>query len=310
MAIKTVQAVINGQTYNLTLMEGETKKYKATPTAPGDSSFNLEGGYYPVQVKVENTAGNTAEADHNHSTLGANLRLYAKEQQKPVITILEPTNDAYVTSTSKPVVRFKVVDNNTQTSGYSGVKKDSLVLKVNGNVIDNSKVEWTDTEGGYIGTYIPETDLANGEYTVSVDCSDNDGNAAATATATFTIDTAAPSLDLTSPEEGFETKATSIEVKGVTNDEHSKPVRINITLNGVDQGDVTVSEDGSFSKVINFTQQGANVIEVTATDSAGLVTKITRNVVFDTTAPVIKSVTIDPNPVYCGTVYEIIVEVE
>ena len=198
--------------------------------------------------------------------------------------------------------------NPIQTS-LSAITKQ-FVLKVNGNVIDNSKVKWDDTEGGFIGTYTPETDLANGEYTVSVDCSDNDGNAAATATSTFTIDTAAPSLDLTSPEEGFETNKSSIEIKGTTNDEHSKPVRIDITLNGVDQGDVTVNEDGSFSKVINFTQQGANVIEVTATDSAGLLTKITRNVVFNTTAPVIKSVTIDHNPVYCGTVYEIIVEVE
>ncbi len=310
MAIKTVQAVINGQTYNLTLMEGETKKYKATPTAPGDSSFNLEGGYYPITVRVENTAGTVTTADHTHSALGNNLKLFVKEDNDPVITILEPTNGAYVTNTTKPTIRFKVVDNSTQTSGYSGINKDSAVLKVGGVTVSASEITWADTDGGYIGTYTPSVDLANGEYEISVDCSDNDGNGAVTATAKFTIDTAAPTLNLTSPEEGFETNESSIEVKGTTNDEHSKPVRINITLNGVDQGDVTVNEDGSFSKVINFTEQGENEIEVTATDSAGLVTSIKRTVKFDTTAPVIKSVTISPDEIFCGNIYEIIVEVE
>lgn len=310
MAIKTVQVEVNGQTYNLTLIEGETKKYKATPTAPSDSSFNLEGGYYPVKVKVVDTAGNETTADHTHSVMGENLRLYAKEQIKPVITILEPTNGAYVTNTAKPSVRFKVVDNGSQTTGYSGINKNSAVLKIGAVTISASEITWSDTDGGFIGVYTPSADLANGEYTVSVDCSDNDGNAAVTATAKFTVDTAAPSLTLESPEEGLETNEASIEVKGVTNDEHSKPVTIKIILNGTDQGDVTVNEDGSFSKKLNFTEQGANVIEVTATDSAGLVTRITRNIIFNTTAPVIKSVTINPNPVNCGNIYEIIVEVE
>lgn len=310
MGIKIIQATIDGQSYDLTLIEGETKKYRATPTAPGASSFNLEGGYYPVSIYIKDTAGNEASADHTHSTLGENLKLYAKEIHKPVITILEPTNGGYVTSTTKPVVRFKIVDNSVQEGGFSGVDKSSVQLKVNGTPIDSSKITWEDTEGGYIGTYTPENDLANGEYTVSVDCSDNDGNAAETTVATFTIDTAAPTLVVNYPDEGFETKESTVEVRGTTNDENSKPVVVKITLNGVDQGDVTVDENGAFSKTINFTEQGNQVIVVTATDKAGLSTTVTRTIVFNTTAPVIKSVIIDPNPVNCGTVYEIIVEVE
>lgn len=38
MSVKTVQAVINGQTYNLTL-NSSTGKYEATITAPGKSSY-------------------------------------------------------------------------------------------------------------------------------------------------------------------------------------------------------------------------------------------------------------------------------
>ena len=42
MAIKAVKAVINGQTYNLTLNSG-TGKYEATVTAPAESSYNQPG---------------------------------------------------------------------------------------------------------------------------------------------------------------------------------------------------------------------------------------------------------------------------
>lgn len=310
MAIKIFQATIDGQSYDLTLIDGETKKYRATPTAPGASSFNLEGGYYPVSIYIKDSAGNDASADHTHSTLGESLRLYAKEIHKPVITILSPTDGSYVTDTTRPVGRFKIVDNSVQESGFSGVDKSSVQLKVNGTPIDSSKITWEDTDGGYIGTYTPESDLTNGDYTVTVDCSDNDGNAAETATATFVIDTVKPTLIIDNPEDGFETKESTVEVRGTTNDENSKPVVVKITLNGVDQGNVTVDESGVFSKTINFTEQGTQTIDVTATDKAGLSTTVTRTIVFNTTAPVIKSVTIDPNPVNCGTVYEIIVEVE
>lgn len=58
MSVKTVQAVINGQTYNLTL-NSSTGKYEATITAPGKSSYTLSGHYYPVTVKATDDAGNT-----------------------------------------------------------------------------------------------------------------------------------------------------------------------------------------------------------------------------------------------------------
>lgn len=50
MSVKTVQAIINGQTYTLTL-NNETGKYEATVTAPAKSSYNQSGHYYPVTVK-------------------------------------------------------------------------------------------------------------------------------------------------------------------------------------------------------------------------------------------------------------------
>ncbi len=288
MAVKKITALVQGQTVELTYNEA-TGYYEAVCTAGTDSSFPEDGGYFPVEYTAEDTAGNSASVDSTHSTFGSNLRLFTYEQNKPVITILSPTANAYVTDTTKPEIRFSIVDNKVQTSGYSGINKDSVVLKVGGVAVDNSLISFTETEGGYIGTYTPATDLADGEITITVDGKDNDGNSADTATVTFKIDNLAPSLTLTSPADGLETNKSVITVSGTTNDT-SKPVTVTIKLNGADQGEVTVNEDGSFSKDIDLSSQGENVIEVSATDASGKSTTITRTVIFSTTAPVFTEV--------------------
>ena len=70
----------------------------------------------------------------------------------------------------------------------------------------------------------------------------------------------------------------------------------------------TVGRDGSFTKDLTLAN-GTNTITVVATDSAGKSTTVTRTVTLDTAAPVIKSVTLTPNPVDCGKTFVISVEV-
>ena len=69
-----------------------------------------------------------------------------------------------------------------------------------------------------------------------------------------------------------------------------------------------VLRDGSFTKDLTLAN-GTNTITVVATDSAGKSTTVTRTVTLDTGAPVIKSVTLTPNPVDCGKTFVISVEV-
>lgn len=54
---------------------------------------------------------------------------------------------------------------------------------------------------------------------------------------------------------------------------------------------------------------GENIIVVVATDKAGKTTTITRTIILDTSAPVIASVNITPNPVNVGGNYTITVTV-
>ena len=64
----------------------------------------------------------------------------------------------------------------------------------------------------------------------------------------------------------------------------------------------------SFTKDLTLAN-GTNTITVVATDSAGKSTTVTRTVTPDTGAPVIKSVTLTPNPVDSGKTFVISVEV-
>lgn len=299
MAIKTVQAIINGQSYTLTLNSG-TGKYEATTTAPGKTSFNQPDGYYNVQVKATNEVGTVGTADA--STM-AGLKLVVKERVAPVITIISPSTGAYVSNSKQPVV-FTVVD---EADG-SGVDLSTLVVKQDGVAVASSAITSTAIANGYQVTYTPETALTDGSHTVTVDCRDHDGNAAAQKTTTFKVDTVPPTLNITAPVAGLITASASQTVAGTTNDATSSPVTISITLNGVDQGAVTVASNGSFTKSVTL-REGSNTIVVTATDAADQKTTVSRTVTLDTSVPVIKSATITPNPVDAGKSMVIAVEI-
>ena len=290
MAIKTVTATINGQTYTLTL-NASTGKYEATITAPGKTSYNQTGGYYNVTVKATNDAGTTGTADG--STL-AGLKLVVKERVAPVITIVSPSSGAYVANSKQPVV-FIVTD---ETDG-SGIDLTTLVVKQDGTAVASSAIKTTAVTNGYSVTYTPATALTDGRHTVTIDVKDHDGNAAAQKSTTYTVDTVPPTLNVTSPADGLVTNKAALTVAGTTNDATSSPVTVTIKLNGTDQGAVTVGSGGAFTKTLTLAE-GNNTIVVTATDAANKTSTVNRTVKLDTSVPVIKAATITPNPVDAG----------
>nr|DAZ38437.1 MAG TPA: Ig-like domain protein [Caudoviricetes sp.] len=299
MAIQTVRAQVNGTWHTLTYNDG-TQSWEATITAPGATSFNQPNGYYNVTVEATNTAGTQATADG--STIDG-LQLVVKETVAPVITITSPTNGARVTNSNQPVT-FTVIDE----AGGSGVNLNSVVVKLDNNQVSVGEVTHSAVTNGYSFTYTAASPLKDGSHTVSVDASDNDGNAAAQKSTTFTVDTVAPSLNVTSPTDGLITNNASITVTGTTNDTTSSPVTVTIQLNSVDQGAVTVESSGAFSKTITLAN-GANAIVVTSTDQAGKSTSVTINVTLDTSVPQIVSATITPNPVDAGQTMVISVQI-
>lgn len=300
MAIKTVKATINGQTYDLTL-NSASGKWEATITAPGKTSYNLAGGYYNVSVEATNEAGTKGSADA--STVDG-LKLVVKETVAPVITIVSPTSGAYVANSKQPVV-FNIVDE----SGGSGVDISTLVVKQDGTAVAAANIAHTAIANGYSVTYTPSAALSDGSHTVTINCKDHDGNAATEKSTTYTVDTVPPTLNVTSPADGLITAASSVTVAGTTNDATSSPVVITVSLNGTDQGTIPVGTGGTFSKVVTL-KEGSNTIIVKAKDAAGKESSVTRTVTLDTSVPKIKAATITPNPVDTGKTMVISVTIE
>ena len=300
MAIKSVKATINGQTYDLTL-NSASGKWEATITAPGKTSYNLAGGYYNVSVEATNEAGTKGSADA--STVDG-LKLVVKETVAPVITIVSPTAGAYVANSKQPV-GFNITDE----TGGSGVDISTLVVKQDGTAVAAANITHTAITNGYSVTYTPSAALSDGSHTVTINCKDHDGNAAAEKSTTYTVDTVPPTLNVTSPADGLITAASSVTVAGTTNDATSSPVVITISLNGTDQGTIPVGTGGTFSKVVTL-KEGSNTIIVKAKDAAGKESSVTRTVTLDTSVPKIKAATITPNPVDTGKTMVISVTIE
>lgn len=300
MAVKTVQAIINGQTYTLSKNE-QTGKYEATITAPSVSSHNQSGHYYPVTVKATDEAGNVATKDASDETLGSKLRLTVKEKVAPVITITAPTSGAYLVNNT-PDIKFKVTDND------SGVDPDTIKITIDSGSAIASGITKRQIPGGYECTYKPATALADGSHTIKVDASDFDGNAAAQKSVTFKVDTVPPTLSITNPANGLITNKAACTVSGTTNDVTSSPCTVTVKLNDGVAEAVTVNDNGTFSKELTLAA-GSNTITVVATDKAGKQTTVTRTVNLNTTPPSITDVTITPNPVDAGKTFVISVTV-
>lgn len=301
MSVKTVKAIINNQTYTLTL-NSSTGKYEATITAPSKSSYPMDGHYYPVTIQAEDDAGNVTTKDASDLSIGSSLQLQVKEKVAPIITITYPTASALITN-NKPTIKWTVTDDD------SGVNPDTIGITIDsGSKITGSSISKSAITGGYECSYTPGAALSDGSHTIKVDASDYDGNAATQKSVSFKIDTVPPTLNVTAPTNGTITNEADITVTGNTNDVTSSPVTLTVKLNSGSAEQVTVNADGSFSKALTLAQ-GSNTITVVATDSAGKSTTVTRTVTLDTGAPVIQSVTLTPNPVDAGATFIISVEV-
>lgn len=300
--ITSVQAIINGQTYNLTKGTGDTWSVSATaPTSTSGSNNAGQGpgvgaaaagkGYYPVIIKATDDFGNTTTLDVTDTTWGETLKLKVLEKTAPVAALTSPSSGAYIKS-AKPTITFTVTD-----SG-SGVNANECYVQID----SGTAIKATASVSGTTATcsYTPTANLADGQHTIKVYGYDYDGNKSNEVSATFTIDTTPPTLNISSPaDETTKTNATSIVVSGTTNDETSSPVTISITGGAQDYTNVTVTA-GAFSQNVALRDNDTNTLVIKAVDSAGQETTVTRIVVVNTSAPVITNISITPNPADVG----------
>lgn len=272
MAIKSVVLNLNGTNHTIPLSSGTT--YQKTITAPASSSYSQTDHVYPMTLTVTDAAGNVTTVDKNDATFGDSMKLRVKEKVAPTISVTSPSANAYLTTNS-----ISVSVNVTDTG--SGV--NTVTAKIDGTAISLTKTAITN---GFKCTYTGS--LADAAHTLVVTATDFDGNTASK-TVKFTVDTVPPMLNVSSPAETLITNQQTCAVAGTTNDATSGLASVNITLNGTDQGTVTVGSDGAFTKSVTLAK-GDNTIIVTAKDKAGKSSTVSRSVTYDPDAPVILSI--------------------
>ena len=298
MALQSVKFTLNGQTYDLTL-DGATGQYKATITAPAQSSWSAETDHkYHGVVEAKDLAGNTAQATVAQFP---GLALRVLEKTKPTISVSYPTDGAYI-PTNQPTVTWAVVDEG------SGIDPDTIQIQVDSGTATSEGIQTEATEGGYTCTYTPSTALEDGPHTFQFTVSDHDGNAADAMTVAVTVDTVPPTLNVTAPAEGMVTNQGSLTVTGPSNDTASSPVTITVQVGSGEAVDAVVEAGGAFSAQVSLSE-GANTVTVVAKDAAGKTTTVSRTVTLDTVPPQISAITLAPNPVDAGQTYVITVTV-
>ncbi|MFA7184818.1 MAG: Ig-like domain-containing protein [Victivallales bacterium] len=309
--IVTVSATINGQTYSLS--DGGSGTWTATPTAPTASSgSNNSGvgpgvgsaasglGYYPAVITVTDDYGNSTVVDTDDSTWGAVLKLAVLETVAPVASLQYPTDGSLIKS-SKPTFQFKITD--------SGSGPDPSKCFINIDGAGAVQVAGSVSDSVCTVEYTPSSNLSDGAHSVEIFGDDFDGNESTKITADFTIDTTPPVLNVSAPEsETSKINATQITVAGTTNDAASSPVTIAIT--GGTQDYAPVVSGGSFSQVVQIADNATSTLIITATDSAGYTTSVTRTVIVNTIPPNISAISLVPNPADGGATLTISVTVE
>lgn len=307
MTTGTVSVVFNGQTISLTY-DSSTQKWVGTTTAGSKSSYGRDVApdgtetetagqqYYRASITATDTYGNTSGTITGNSSgtaIQQALCVRVKEKVVPTIENISPASGAYNT-TGTQMIAFDLKDNNNgQNAGYSGIDLSSLVLTLtpDGGAAQTITT-WTSTaiSGGYHIEYAA-TSLADADYTIDIAIADYDGNTG-TASSYFTVDTIAPSLDVSSPADSALLNNFTITIAGTTD----AGAAVTATVGGVDVGTITVAGDGSFSTTYTIPMNGTYSVVVTSTDAAGNATSITRTITIFAATVTVTNVVISPNP--------------
>ena len=204
-------------------------------------SLDLAEGANTITIIAEDAATNS-------STVTLNLTL---DTIAPTVIVTAPA-DGLVTSQVAQTI--------------TGSIDEAATLKINGN----------DVTLGAGNSFSINTDLAEGDNVFTLAATDNAGNTSSQ-TLTLTLDTIAPVITVTGPQNGLKTNQATVLVTGSLNEPGT------LTINTMD---VTVQADNSFSQSVTLTE-GANAIVITAKDGLQNTATKTVNVTLDSQAPVI-----------------------
>ena len=239
-------------------LEGAT----CTPSSP------LPEGEIILTAEIQDFVGNlsnTAQVTFTVDTIA------------PSLSITAPDQDANL-STNQPTVQLSYSD-----SG-SGIDTDTLTLQLNGSELPVTCSSDTSTS-----SCVPDSSLEDGPATVVATIQDLAGNTSAPAQVGFLVDTVAPTLTITAPEEGSLHNTATPQIQLSYSDDGSGPDTSSLQLlangNPLPVNCTTDTSQATCSPVSSFSD-GPVALSATISDLAGNPSE-TAQVSFDvdTTAP-------------------------
>ena len=208
---------------------------------------NISLGDFNYTIQYNDTAGNNGT-------------------QNTVIITISDTNSP-ILSDNMPLLG---TTNTTPTISINAIDRGSGINTSSANMtVNDIQVLLSNTSSGFTFNFTNTTTVAyNHGDTVNVTFNvlDNEGHTTNTSWM-FYIDTAAPTINITSPADGYSTTESSVKVTGTVNGTGSPPT---VTVNSVPAANTTNSTTftGTFSEIATLTV-GPNQIYANVTDAAG-----------------------------------------
>jgi RHS repeat-associated protein len=198
------------------------------------ATVHLARGANFVTVAATDAAGNATTV----------VRQVTRDDTPPAVTLTSPTTDGGVTRTAALVVSGTASDQSGATVTVNGMPA----------TLDAA------------GAFSVSLTLTEGPNTITILASDGAGNPT-TVVRHVDLDTQAPTLEVSAPQDGALPESGNVSVSGTVTDGHA----VTVTANGTA---LTVASGGAFSGSI--AAPADRVVTVTATDAAGNATTVTR----------------------------------
>ncbi|QVL45271.1 MAG: hypothetical protein KFB94_08440 [Methylophilaceae bacterium] len=232
---------------------------------------------------------------------------------QPTLIQLEEGSDSgtkgdWLTNISTP--DLKIFINNISVDGTAAVVGDTLVVRVNSNVVSSTLLSAEDIVNGYAKISLPE--LSDQIYSIDAKLSDKAENDSLLSTVVdLTIDTTAPTTTVAIDSITIDSGTSSTDF--ITNDADGLTIaatlstaladgeKLEYSTNGTNWADITSSATGTTVSYADSSLTSSATIQMRVTDAAGNVgTAASQAIVIDTTAPT-TTVTIDSITIDSGT---------
>jgi hypothetical protein len=263
--VAALQAQLDGGT-PLAVRVGADGSFRFPITLPLDRSAD---GAHTVHLRATDVAGNVSSFDYS----------FTLDTTPPAVAITSPA--AQLTTNARVTVTGRATD------ALSGVA--SLQAQVDGGAFTAVAL---DAGGSFsFPVTLPLDGSADGAHTVRFRATDAAGNVSALVPVSFTLDTTAPLVVITTPAPGLISRA-NVTVAGRVSDSLDNVTSLQAQLDGGAAMPVTFDTTGDYSfattLAVDGSADGSHTVSLRATDEAGNQSALTQaTFALDTTPPVV-----------------------